>query len=253
MLACITELLCICALPDTKLVIEKSGAEMGSSMSKKHPVIKILRSLVRLFTPRITTSWEVPYDGEPAVFVANHDRARGPLAMCAHFSLCTELRPWIIARMMNIREVPEYVRQDFWWKQGRWYTKLLDHTLPYPIALILPPVFHGVEGIPVYHDSRVVSTFKESIRTLNSGKNVALFPERAEGFGDYSDNLNSGFLLIAKSYYKKTGKALNFYPVYVDWDAHTISVARPIQYNPSAEHSSQSKTIIDQISSFIVR
>ena len=48
---------------------------------------RIAVPLVRLFIPRLEVEWTVPWDGEPCVFVANHERAVGPLEMAVNFPL----------------------------------------------------------------------------------------------------------------------------------------------------------------------
>ncbi|MBP5158930.1 MAG: hypothetical protein ILP10_01370 [Lachnospiraceae bacterium] len=222
-------------------------------MKKRHPVIKVLRKIVRFVTPKRETIWLTPYDGEPCIFVCNHARAGGPLAMCIHFPLVEKTHPWIIAPMLRAREVPDYVRGDFWWQPGKWYTKILDHTLPYPIALILPPILRGTEPVPVYHDMRIISTFKKSIEVLKDGDSLVIFPEKPEGFGDYGKQLNTGFLFIAQNYYNKTGKSLKFYPTYIDEDKLTTTIYEPIAYDPNRTLEAQTDSIIDAISKTIVR
>ena len=211
-----------------------------------------LRAAVAFFTPKMCTAWAEPHDGEPCVFVCNHARAYGPIAMCAHFPLAKQSTPWIISNMMHAKEVPAYVRRDFWWQRDRWYTKLLDYTLAYVYALLLPPVMRGIKGIPVYHDMRSVTTFRDSVKAVRAGRNLIIFPEQPTGFEGYADVLSDGFALIAKQVFRATGKALKFYPVYVDWGAHTIDVGRAIRYDPHSADPDQTKHIVQQLSATVL-
>ena len=94
----------------------------------------VLRGAVRLFTPKMTADWAVPFDGEPSVFCPNHAGAFGPIDMCAHFPLSDHCHPWLNAAVMDPKQVPAYVRQDYWWKPGCKLEPLYNATLPYMAA-----------------------------------------------------------------------------------------------------------------------
>ena len=42
---------------------------------------RCLRAVVRAVTPRMTTTWEEPFSGNPSIFVCNHVGAFGPIDM----------------------------------------------------------------------------------------------------------------------------------------------------------------------------
>ena len=111
--------------------------------------------LVRFALPDMETVWEEPFDGEAAVFCPNHAASFGPIAMCAFFSLRDHCHPWLNAGIMERKEIPAYVRQDYWWEPGCFFEPLLNMTIPYLMALLLPPILGSVPGVPVYHDNRV--------------------------------------------------------------------------------------------------
>lgn len=225
----------------------------GNAVLKRHPFINTLRAIIKFFTPKQQVLLDENIADGPCVFVCNHARAMGPIAMCIQFPLAKQLHPWIIGQMLKAKEVPAYVRGDYWWKQGRWYTKLCDYTLPYPIALILPPILRGTEPVPVYHDMRVINTFKRSVSLLSEGESLVIFPEKPEGYGDYSKELNTGFLYIAKNYYKQTGKKLRFYPTFIDEKKRVTHVYRSIQYNPDININDPSNDLIKEISKHIIK
>lgn len=199
---------------------------------KQSGAYRFLRGAVQLFTKKISTTWKTPFKGGPSIFVCNHDRAYGPIAMCAHFELYREIRPWINSPVLSAKELPAYVRQDYWWKPDKWYSKILDYTLPYLIALIIPPINRGSACIPVYHDSRVIKTMRASVDALKNGKHIILFPESPSGYCRYEDEIVSGFVSLSRIFYRRTKQAVRFYPTFVDWKGKNISVAEPIIYNP---------------------
>ena len=214
---------------------------------------RFLRNVVIAFTKPMKTVWEVPFDGKPAVFVCNHDRAFGPMAMCAHFELSENMRPWINAQVLSPRKSPEYIRHDYWWDLSKWYSPILGHTLVYLYALILPLILHGSDCIPVYHDTSVISTLRRSIEMLRDGKHILIFPEHPTGFRKYGEKIFDGFVSIGRLYYSKTKEIVNFYPVNVDWKEKTICVGRPIPYDPSVKYDEQVLTTAAAVEEYFDR
>lgn len=191
-----------------------------------------LRSIVDAVLPDMKTEWEVPFDGDPCVFVGNHCGLLGPLDMIGKFELRDDTAPWFNAACMFPKEVPAYVRQDYWWKPGCFLEPLFNATLPYLAVLVLPPVLRTVPGVPVYHDMRVMTTMRQSIRLLKEGNNLLIFPEQPSGWKSHHTWINTGFLQLAPMLHKATGKALKFWPVHIDHKNHVIRVSAPIAYDP---------------------
>lgn len=210
---------------------------------------RFYRKVVQIFSKKMSTIWKTPFVNGPSIFVCNHDRAYGPIAMCGHFELYKDVRPWINAPVLSVREMPAYVRKDYWWKPGRWYSKILDYTLAYICSIILPHILHGSACIPVYHDTRVVNTLKNSVAALDSGKHIILFPEHPSGYHQYDDEIISGFVSIGRLYYRRKRKLVNFYPTYIDWTGKVITVAEPVQYDPEMSPDDFAKKVSDAVES----
>ena len=204
---------------------------------------RTMRRLLQTFSHKMTCNWEVPFDGEPCVFVPNHVGVFGPIDMVAKFPYYEECRPWFNADVMDPKLVPAYVRQDYWWKPGCWAEPLLNVTLPYMAAAVLPPILRTVPGVPVYHDMRVMTTMRQSLRLLKEGKHLVIFPEQPSGWQSHHMWINTGFLQIAPMYYKATGKALKFWPVHIDYKKHTFQVAAPIAFDPERSLAVQTPEI----------
>ena len=71
--------------------------------------------------------------------------------MCARFPLADTLHPWMNAQVLSAREVPAYVRQDYWWPPESKLAPLFNATLPYIAAAIMPPILRTAPTVPVYH------------------------------------------------------------------------------------------------------
>ena len=217
---------------------------------QKSGFFKFLVHCARAVTKPVATEWAEPYDGRPAVFIGNHDRAYGPVAMCAWFDERDTLRPWINAQMLSTRAAPAYIRKDFWWDPDKPSAKVKNYTFAYLAALCLPPILRGSDCIPVYHDTNVMTTLKKSVRAIAEGKNVLLFPERPTGYHRYDDKINAGFVSIGRLCWARTKTAVSFYPVHIDWDRKRISVGAPIPYDPAVKYAEQVKTAAEAIEKY---
>ena len=205
----------------------------------------MLRGAFHLLTPAMTTEWEVPYDGEPAVFCPNHAGALGPIDMMVHFELRDNCRPWFNAGIADRKTCPAYVRQDYWWEPGCKLEPLYNATLPYLAAAVLPPVLNTVPGIRVYHDMQVLKTFRQSVAALKDGENLIIFPQQPSGYKSHHMWINKGFLQIAPMAWRSLGLALNFYPVHIDHAAHRIIVRKPVRFDPERKLQDQEDEILE--------
>ncbi|NLH01162.1 MAG: hypothetical protein GX488_04550 [Clostridiales bacterium] len=217
-----------------KTLNSEEGAE--AVLGKQSGYYRFLKNIVLLCTKPMETIWDVPFEGKPSVFVCNHDRAYGPIAMCAHFELSSDIRPWINAQVLSAKEAPAYIRQDYWWDADKWYAPVMDYTAAYACALILPPILRGSGCIPVYHDTGVISTLRQSVKMLSEGKHILLFPEHPTGYRTYGERIFDGFVSVGRLYYAKTKETVNFYPTYVDWENKVIRVGRPVAYDPEIKY-----------------
>ena len=206
-----------------------------------------LRGTIRTLAPKMTTEWACEYDGQPSVFCPNHAGAFGPIDMCAHFPLSDSCHPWLNAAMMDAKQVPAYVRQDYWWKPGCRMEPFYNATLPYLAAAIIPPILRSVPGVPVYHDMHVIDTFRKSIEYLKQGENLVIFAQQPSGFQSHYAELNRGFLRIAPMAHRTLGLALKFYPVHIDYKKRVFTVGEPVQYDPDVKYADQEQRLIDGI------
>ncbi len=206
-----------------------------------------LRSTVRLFTKPMEAVWAEPFDGAPAVFCPNHAGALGPIDMVVHFPMCDQMHPWLNAAVMDPKQVPAYVRQDYWWRPGCKLEPLFNATLPYMAAAVLPPILRTVPGVPVYHDMQVIKTFRKSVDYLRQGEHLVIFPQQPSGYKSHHMWINKGFLQIAPMAWRTLGLALKFYPVHIDHKNHLFTIAAPVQYDPDVPLKEQEQHLLDVI------
>ncbi len=211
------------------------------------------RKALRLFTKRLTTTWEVPFDGEPCIFLCNHDRASGPIRIVTDFPLMDDCRIWIWADALDRKSVPAYVRQDHWWNEKGPLAPVWNAVVPPVVALLLPPILNSVPHVPVFHDIRTVTTVRESLRALKDEKrHLVIFPEIPTGFREHEPRkIKEGFLMILEYYYKRTGRTLKMWPIHFDSADRAFRVKAPVVWDPSRSVQEQipelSRQILDSI------
>lgn len=205
---------------------------------------EVLTSIYRTITPNYKITWAEPFIEEPCVFICNHAGAFGPIDMCSFFPYRENCYSWLNHDVMDPKLVPAYVRQDYWWKPGCWAEPILNVTLPYLAAAVLPPVLKSAPGIPVYHDQRVLLTMRKSLQHLKEGRYLIIFPEQPSGYKSHHMWINTGFLNVAPMFHKLTGKALRFYPVHISPRDRTFTVAKPICFDPSRTLEEQQEEIV---------
>ena len=208
---------------------------------------KFAGALIRLFSPRMTVQWEVPFEEGPCVFVVNHAGAIGPVDMCAKFPLRDKCNPWINNGMLERKEVPAYVRQDYWWKPGSFFEPLWNVTIPYIAALIMPPILKSVKYVPVYHDQRILLTLRQSVRVLQRDEYLIIFPEQPSGWLSHHGWINTGWLRLGELWYKASGRALKLYPVHVDYKNRVFKIAAPVWYDPARRFRDQENELAEKL------
>ena len=112
---------------------------------------------------------------------------------------------------MHRTEIAAYAYQDFWSgkpKAVRWFYRLLSHLIV-PLSVC---VFNNAHTVGVYHDARLLSTFRESAQKLKEGDRLVIFPECYDEHNNIVHAFHDRFIDLGRMYYKQTGKALPFVP-----------------------------------------
>lgn len=187
-------------------------------MSKKKPsavsrgVFLVVRWLVRLFYGKCEViGWENLPERD-AVIAANHAQMNGPIV--GELFLPPNCITWCAGQMMTMREVPAYAYADFWSKKPQW-CRPFYRLLSYIIAPLAACIFTNARTVAVWRDTRIVTTFRETVRLLAEGKNMLIFPECEELCNNIIYRLQENFIDTARLYYRKTGVSLTFVPMYI--------------------------------------
>ena len=205
---------------------------------------RIIRWLIWVFYPRTAVEGVERLPDEPCIIVSNHCQMHGPIVCELH--LPGEHDTWCAGQMMHLKEVPDYAFEDFWRdkpRRIRWFFRLAS----YVIAPVSVCVFNNARTIGVYHDARIMSTFRQTAQRLEEGANVVIMPEGRQAHNDIINDLQEGFIDIARIYKKRTGKDLCFIPMYIAPALRKAFIAEPVRYcsdNPAAEEKERIKAYL---------
>lgn len=209
---------------------------------------RIIKRLVRTFYIKYEVEGMENLPDEPCIVVGNHTQMHGPLASELYFPGYSYT--WCAGEMMHLKEVPEYAFTDFWSQKPKythWFYKLLSYLIA-PLAVC---IFNNANTIGVYRDGRIISTFRETVKRLNEGASVVIFPEHDVKYNNIVYEFQEGFVDIARLYYKRTGKELTFVPLYIAPNLHKMYLGKPIRFRSSApkaeEHARICQYLMDEI------
>ena len=176
----------------------------------------------------------------PCVVVGNHSQMYGPVAA----ELYTPGRHWVwcAGEMMDKETVAAYAYRDFWSKKPRavrWFYRLLSHAVV-PLCLCL---FNNAHTIGVYHDARVLTTFRESVQKLKDGDKLVIFPECYDEHNQIVHAFQDRFVDLGRLYHRQTGRALAFVPLYVAPQLGLLCFGEPILSDPAASAEAERRRV----------
>ena len=194
-------------------------------------VFRIIKYVVTLVYPKTELVGQENLPQEPYILVGNHSQMHGPIL--SEIAFPDNTYTWCASEMMCLKEVPAYAYKDFWSRKPRWcrwFYKILSYVIA-PFSVLL---FNNARTIPVYHDKRVLSTFRDTVRHLDDGANIIIFPEHDVPHNHIVCDFQEGFIDTAKLYCKRNGKPLPFVPMYIAPALHKIVFGKPIYFDPEA-------------------
>ncbi|MBV6396576.1 MAG: hypothetical protein HFACDABA_02175 [Anaerolineales bacterium] len=184
----------------------------------------------------------------PAVFVANHLGALGPIAVGG--SLHYFLHPWIHADILDPRRAADYLRRDFIAPQLR-VPPPFDRWLARGISKLHVPLLRAIGGIPVYHTrDGLQDTLSQTLELLKLNRFILIFPEDPASSPDPQTAMRpfqKGFTRLGELYYEQTRRPLSFHPLAVHAATRSIRAGKPIRYNCLNHPASERQRIKDML------
>ena len=207
---------------------------------KTSPVYRLIRFLVWLFYPKMKLVGTENLPDGPCIIVGNHAQTNGPVA--CELYLPGRHATWCAGEMLHRETVQAYAYRDFWSQKPRavrWFFRLLSYLIV-PLAVC---VFNNADTIGVYHDARILSTFRETIDALTGGARVVIFPEHDAPHNHVVHDFQDRFIDAAQMYYRRTGQELSFVPLYVAPRCRTLCFGKPVRFDHTAPREQERRRI----------
>jgi len=170
--------------------------------------------------------------GGPVIMVANHAGSLGPVSVITTVPVKTY--PWVTHEVTDLQTVARRI-QAYFLERELHLRPPVSEFLGRAIGRICVGLMKDIGAIPVYPKSRkMTSTFQLSLRLLGEGKNILVFAEDSRRpLNEAICEFGTGFIHLAKLYYRKTRKAIRFIPVAVNKKGRGILVGAPIRFDPT--------------------
>ena len=88
---------------------------------------------------------------------------------------------------------------------------------------------------------------------MQDGHNLLIFPEKDEKFNNVLYAFQENFIDMAKLYYKKSGVALSFVPMYIAPRLRAAYFAAPIEFDPTADIADERRRITSYLAEEITK
>ena len=199
--------------------------------TRSYPLYIFIKSIVRALYPKTEFEGTNNLPDGPSVIVGNHAKMNAPIA-CELYLPGTH-RTWTAGEMMHLKEVPAYAFTDFWsYKPAyiRWFFKGLS----YVIAPLSVCIFNNADCIGVYHDSRVIGTFRESVEAMHDGARIVILPEHDAARNNIVCDFQDRFVDVARMYYKKYKEEISFVPMYTAPGLKTVYLGPAVKFDSKA-------------------
>jgi 1-acyl-sn-glycerol-3-phosphate acyltransferase len=215
-------------------------------MIAKH-FYKVLRRL--FFNSRVHGIGNVQA-GEPVIMVANHAGAYGPVSVIT--SMPFPLYPWVAHEVTDLHTVARRIQDEFF-EQELHLKPPVSTYLARVIGRVCVAVMKDIGAIPVYQMSKEIrSTVARTLALLEQGKNILIFAEDStKKINDVLCEFRTGFVHVARLYYERTRKAVQFLPVAVNRKMGGILIGKPIRFDGNNPFSQEKQRLKSELQSTV--
>ena len=204
---------------------------------------RIGRFFVKTFSTHYTSL--VAEDKLGVVYVCRHLNMHGPVTTISKIGF--DVHPMVFSVFTKYRTSFKHFR-NYTFMTAKKMNKFSATICAFFVTLVNVPLLKSFECIPVHRkDTQALTTLKKAIKHLINHENVILYPDIEYTADSKTEtDIYTGFLLLEKIYYKKTGKHLRFVPIVVDDENRTIIEKSPIRFK-NGDFKSQMNTVKQEI------
>lgn len=163
-----------------------------------------------------------------AIVVSNHSAMSGPPTLELYYPV--KNCKWGAHEMFgNHKSRMAYMRDILYIKKKHMKPGFKTSFKAWVLAWLNPCMYKGMKNLPTYTDGRLGKTIKTSIKAIDQGYSVIIFPENSnEGYFDVMTEFFPGFVMLAQRYFIEKGKDVPVYPIYTSVNKHIIVIDKPL-------------------------
>ena len=217
-------------------------------MKKRKLYFRFVKKVVRIKYKRPTFMFLGEEYKNGSIIICNHEGTDTPMTL--EIFCKSPLRMWGAWEMNSgLIKMYKYQSRVYYHEKKHWnlFLARLFCLLASPLTNMF---YSGLNLISTYRDNRFIKTIKESIRALENGENVVIYPEDStNGYLPELEGFYHGFLALAKAAYKK-GIDVPIYVTYFQKNKRIFVVDKPILYS---ELSKDNITMDDMANKLLAR
>ena len=238
---------------ETNVPLQKQLEDVILRVSRRRYGIKLLMMVLRpFFYNKVMGRENVRISRDTcAIMVCNHGELYGPIVTNLYVPF--SFRPWVVSEMVDPEQISDYIYR-YTIKRQKWLPEAFKKPVADFCAPVLAWIMRSLESIPVYRDQprALIQTFRDTVTAMEAGDNILLFPENPNDpnqaqrgyLRDSVGEFYTGFTMLAQLYHQKTGKIVQFIPIYADKKKRTLSFGPAIYYNPDNHPAEEKQRIV---------
>ena len=169
------------------------------------------------------------FPDEPIMLLANHVGKQTPVKLELHYP--RDFRMWGTHETTEgFKAAHKYLRTTYYHEK-----KHMPKFFAFIVASLAAPFanmfFKGMRIIPTYTDYRFYSTIKRTLKAVEEGRDIIIYPEdSSKGYMDQLTGLHPGFASFLDILYKQ-GKDMLVYATYLNRKKNLFIVSEGIRYS----------------------
>ncbi len=194
----------------------------------KYRVFKLFRGTIgrKYKAKKVECLFDINQLPDKAIVVSNHSAKRGPMALTMSYPKYNY--KWGASGMLgNYISRFKYLRNVLY-IQKKHKNKFIATLKATYEAIFSIYVYKGMRFLPTFTDARLRHTIRGSMKVLDAGYSVMIFPEDStNGYYDEITSAFPGFVMLAENYFKKSGEDVPVIPIYYHDATRSIMIGNP--------------------------
>lgn len=194
---------------------------------RKQPVWKVVGACFRPFFKVKAVEFLGEKMPDKCIIVSNHNNKKGPMVFELNMPIFHAT--WGAYQMLGSYKDRFLYLRDVLYIQKNGLKKFPATLKAGFEAFFSLWIYRGMKILPSYPDARFRKTIGYSMQVLESGAAVSVYPEDSnQGYFDEMTHFFPGFVMLAETYYKKTGEDVPVFPVYYGRKKNKIVIGKPL-------------------------